>query len=294
MSKKIIYIIGAGRSGTTLLDIVLGNNPQTFSAGELNRFPTRNGIPPLLEKESPKFIFWDNFKTKLFQKFKKFDFAGLNDLINKYEYHLGVFRILFGSKSSKSRIDYHEYLQAFFDTLSNQIDQEIIIDSSKYPCRGYHLSQIYKDQISFVYIKRNPIGVVKSFEKKEIEQPPKGWLMANIYLFCVNMLCLFILKRISKSSKVVAITLESLTNEPEQTLTHISKELNVDLSHSISLAKAYAPLKTGCLFDGNRLRLKSEIVMEKVSVKNKNLTFKEKITWSLNSLWYNKNLKSNN
>ena len=44
--QKIVYIMGAGRSGTTLLDIMLGNNPGIFSAGELNRFPVRDGIPP--------------------------------------------------------------------------------------------------------------------------------------------------------------------------------------------------------------------------------------------------------
>ena len=44
-ASNIIYIIGSGRSGTTLLDILLGNGNNIFSAGELNRFTKRNGIP---------------------------------------------------------------------------------------------------------------------------------------------------------------------------------------------------------------------------------------------------------
>jgi hypothetical protein len=287
MNKKIIYIIGAGRSGTTLLDIVLGNNPEMFSAGELNRFPIRNGIPPLLEKDNSKFSFWNTFKTIFLNSYKKYDLKGLNNLINKFEYHLGIFRIMFGSKTDKSLNDYHEYLQVFFDTLSNQVEQEYIVDSSKYPCRAYHLAQLYKENISFVYIKRNPVDVVQSFAKKDIEQPPKSWLMANLYLCCVNLLCVFILKKIKKDSKVVSITLEELTNEPAKTLTRISESLGLDLSNSIGLTQSYSPLKTGCLFDGNRLRLKTEIVMEKTTSSiNKKKSFKDNLTMAFNSLWW--------
>ena len=287
MEKKIIYIIGAGRSGTTLLDIVLGNNTDIFSAGELNRFPIRKGMPPLLDKGNPKFIFWDKFKSNFLNRYRNYDLIGLNNLINKFEYHLGIFRILYGSNNNKSLKDYQEYLQIFFSTLEEQVGQGYIVDSSKYPCRGYHLSQIYKENISFIYIKRNPIDVVQSFAKKDIEQPPKNWIMANLYLCCVNLLCLFILKKISKYSKVASITLEELTNNPAKTLTYVSETIGVDLSNSIQITQNYSPLKTGCLFDGNRLRLKTEIIMEKtIPSSTKDKTFKNRLTLAFNSLWW--------
>ena len=287
MNKKIIYVIGAGRSGTTLLDIVLGNNPDIFSAGELNRFPIRKGVPPLLEKVNPKFDFWDKFKNTLMIRYKKHDFDGLNNLINRYEYHLGVLQILFANDTNKSMMDYHEYLRTFYETLSEQVEQNYIVDSSKYPCRGYHLSKIFQDNISFVYIKRNPVDVVQSFAKKDIEQPPKGWFMANLYLCVVNLLCLFILKKIRRNSKSATITLEELTNEPAKTLGYISETLGVDLSNSIRITQSYEPLNTGCLFDGNRLRLKTDIVMEKTNPSSQiKRTFKNRLTLAFNSLWW--------
>ena len=33
---KVIYIMGCGRSGTTILDIILGNHSGFLSLGELN------------------------------------------------------------------------------------------------------------------------------------------------------------------------------------------------------------------------------------------------------------------
>ena len=66
-NKTLIYIIGAGRSGTTLLDIVLGNNENTISLGEINRYYKRNGIPPKRNENDktghPRFIFDIQFRT---------------------------------------------------------------------------------------------------------------------------------------------------------------------------------------------------------------------------------------
>ncbi len=39
---KVLYITGAGRSGSTILDIVLGNHPDIESTGELSNL-VRNG-----------------------------------------------------------------------------------------------------------------------------------------------------------------------------------------------------------------------------------------------------------
>ena len=36
MLEKIIYVTGYGRSGSTLLDMMLGSDPDTFGAGEMS------------------------------------------------------------------------------------------------------------------------------------------------------------------------------------------------------------------------------------------------------------------
>jgi hypothetical protein len=56
--KKIVYIMGLGRSGTTLMDVVLGNGQHCFSGGELCRYPLRKGIRRTTPIDSPKRQFW--------------------------------------------------------------------------------------------------------------------------------------------------------------------------------------------------------------------------------------------
>ncbi len=42
---KIIYIMGAGRSGSTILDILLGNGEDILSCGKLRWYVAKQGIP---------------------------------------------------------------------------------------------------------------------------------------------------------------------------------------------------------------------------------------------------------
>ena len=86
--------MGSARSGTTLLDIVLGNAENIFSSGELNRFTRRNGRPPQREDEDPTFIFWDHFKTRLPGKY--FDLNGkmstLDSIVDKCEHFKALWK----------------------------------------------------------------------------------------------------------------------------------------------------------------------------------------------------------
>ena len=64
METKIIYILGSGRSGTTLLDILLGNEPSFFSAGELNRIPKLD-FHPHDPRDELVLKFWEEVKKML-------------------------------------------------------------------------------------------------------------------------------------------------------------------------------------------------------------------------------------
>nr|MDA3930844.1 hypothetical protein [Prolixibacteraceae bacterium] len=64
MIHKIIYILGTGRTGTTLLGIALNNNPQIFDAGEILKFIKLHGQPHGFSKNSDNYRFWANVYQK--------------------------------------------------------------------------------------------------------------------------------------------------------------------------------------------------------------------------------------
>lgn len=257
--KKIIYILGAGRSGTTLLEILLGNVSTIFSCGELNRYPKRRGIPPQRDIASPPYQFWQHVKAQL--PSSEEDIIQLEALHYQYEYHSGLIRNLLGLQNRKPHIQYSTFIRRLYNAIFNTIPETIITDSSKYPGRALELAKLLSDEyeLLFIYIKRNPINVVRSFAKKDIEQPSKNWLSANIYYFFVNLLCQYVLHKLEKQHKTVQVTYEELVNHPRAMLTTIQQAFQIDLTDVMTKLEQGQALDTGYLFDGNRIRLKESI-----------------------------------
>jgi hypothetical protein len=254
-NKTVIYILGAGRSGTTLLDIVLGNQDGIFSCGELNRFASCDGVSPL-QREGVKKKFWRDVKQRLVAKFAKNNLSLESSLCKKYEYHTSfLFSLIF--KKNKDFEKYNDYNRRLYSAIFESIKEEIIIDSSKYPGRLYYL---YKTgvNVKVIYLKRSLNSVVNSFQKKNIEQPSKSIFFSIIYYYTVNFLCKFALLLLSSKLKFVNVDFENFIADKAKTIDKISTAIDVDLKDLILLDE----FKVGNLFDGNRIRLKKKIIIK--------------------------------
>ena len=283
--KKIIYIFGAGRSGTTLLDIILGNNEQIFSAGELSRIPKRDGFPPLRKPDSYAFKFWSNIRENIIQDNDGLDFNELKYLTDKFEYHTSLLKF----KNRELRKIYKKYIISLYSNLSNAIEEEYIVDSSKYGMKAYHISDIMQNMHGCIYVKRHPVSVIKSFQKKDIEQPDNLWYKANILLILVGLISWLTKKKLKKRGiKLVDVYYEDLVSKPIETLDKIDSGLELNLSDIKHKIAKDIPLDTGILFDGNRIRLKEKIrIRDNSNVKDK-WYFYDYIVYACNFFWWKK------
>ena len=289
MSQKvsIIYVIGAARSGTTLLDIILGNNKEIFSAGELNRFTEYDG---LIRNARDMHVrkFWQDVNQDLLSKGFKAPIEYFK-MSQQFENHKNFWNILFSKSKSSSFKKYAAYqkglFEAIFKNANNTQPVKYIIDSSKYPLRGYFLSKIFSKSISFIYIKRNPSDVATSFQKKNIEQRPKNLGMAHLYMLFVNSICEYIIRLLSKNFKTSTIYYERLIFNTVETLSQIENNLNIDLGIAKDKIKNNEKLAVGYLFEGNRLRLEEKISFSRtersspINVFNKILMPMHKMIW---------------
>lgn len=281
--KKIIYIFGAARSGTTLLDIVLGNNEQIFSAGELSRIPKRNGFPPLRDPKSQVYEFWSNIRENLLQDNEEVDFKTLKKLTDKFEYHTSCLKFI----KSKEKDSYEKYVNNLYSNISDAIQNDFIIDSSKYAMKAYRMSDFLENFYGGIYIKRHPVSVTKSFQKKDIEQPDNPWYKTNIFLVVVGLISWFTLRKLkNKGIKVVEIYYDDLVSQPIQTLDKIGKELEIDLSDIKQKINGNDPLDSGMLFDGNRIRLKKTINIRDNSKVKEKWSFYDYIVYFCNLFWW--------
>lgn len=277
---KILYIIGSGRSGTTLLDIILGNQEGSFSAGELNRFAKRKGIPHDARDEQVS-EFWSKVKSEL-----NYDLNRVYKISSKLEYHTGFIKQLFVSNEDKKY--YANFNKDLHLTIKkNLTNYQIIIDSSKYPMRAKNLSKLFKDEISYIYIKRSPTDIVESFQKKTIEQPSKNRWKANFYLLIVNTLAIIVVRRLKRKKLVSVISYDDLVKNPIDVLSKIENDLDITLRQLKNKVKLNQPLGVGLLFDGNRLRLNKEIIIQKKKEDKKQIHWVNKIFYPFHKLfWY--------
>ncbi|WP_053990708.1 sulfotransferase [Mangrovimonas sp. TPBH4] len=259
--KTLIYIIGAGRSGTTLLDIILGNNEDAISLGEINRFYKRKGYPPKRESKSKEFEFWDKIRENLSKKVGGLDFKKLEEESRANEYHSNVLKKILGYDSEM----YSHHLRLMYETLHENIEQNLIVESSKYPLRGVNLSRMVPSNlfdIKYVYLKKDPISVVASFQKKNIEQPSKGFISANIYYLLVNLLCKSVVLFLKiRGHMVSTLRYEDLIGKKGESFKKLSADLAIDFKVLQSKLTDNTPLHTGYLFDGNRIRLEESLTL---------------------------------
>lgn len=282
--KELIYIMGSARSGTTLLDLILGNSSDIFSAGELNRFPKRDGIPPGRENAPEKARFWKAIKEEVEQQT---DLREVYALAENYEYHKGIFKLLSGKPGAARYRLYQHYLRTFFRSLFQKVDEKYIIDSSKYPLRAYHLSGTIEEFKYCIYIKKDPVDVMYSFQKKGIEQPSKHWFLVNLYLIWVHFLARFVIRRLKKRGiKVVTVKYNDLVEQPLETVDHIQQSLQINLSGTKQLILNGGTFTTGNLFDGNRIRLKNEIRLEQPKQHAEKRGLKDHIIYFSNWFWW--------
>jgi hypothetical protein len=288
MKKKLIYILGAGRSGTTILDIVLGNVPKAISLGEINRFFKREGLAPKRDPSSEVGQYWERVRNTFEnQQFEPVNYDRLQRLTYSNEYHTSFPKIFF----SKANKNYSRLMRSLYDSIQQEsLDYDLLIESSKYPNRAINLSRQFGKEfdIGYIYLKKDPVKVVDSFAKKGLEQPSKSYFASNIYYFAVNFLCyLTVLKLRRRRHKVHILKYEDLIQDPIEVLDQIGElfQLNVDtLKASVDQNQN---LNTGYLFDGNRIRLNQTIVLQKGGTKASSKGASYYFTRIFNYLIYN-------
>ena len=278
--------MGTGRSGTTLLDIVLGNASDIFSCGELISFPKLNGVPHGFGEGSKQYIFWKRVEESFFSKNRGLQYHYLVKTVNAVESHKTFYRNIVHLTTSVKFKEYIHFVNDFFESIFYNINENIVVDSSKYPGRALALSRQDRWQVDYIYLIRNPAGVVHSFSKAHVEQPGKNFISSNLYYFLIHFMCHFVKARIDKS-RFITIRYEDFLQNTTEVLSRIEDELSLDLSVPISFIENRVPLKVGCLFEGNRIRLENEI-----SISRKNFDFhhnwKDTVTTLLNGWWWRK------
>lgn len=258
------------RSGSTLLDIILGNQPEILSCGELMGLASHGWIKKeycSCENKVEECAFWSEVHTKWHQK-TGLTAENLQALQNKYE-RLRSLLIIIKNKISPSQ-EFKTYQRAtlsLFEAISDVSGKHKIIDSSKSPSRLLALSTIKQFQIKPIHLVRDSRAVSWSMAKAypkdikagiENDMPPKS-VTKTAFMWLFYNLQASLTATLTNTQKAKLIRYEDLTASPQETLTKACSYCECEPNALIEKLENNQPFTTEHVAAGNRLRMKKNI-----------------------------------
>jgi hypothetical protein len=245
---QVIYVMGAGRSGSTILGVTLGNCADVLYAGELDAWLVRAGIPQLDDAE--RLRFWSVVREGVDGAAE--DLFG-NEAQRSLERSMAVFRIHKWPARQRLRGRYRRVAEDLYRVVAETAGVTYVVDTSHYPLRARELQSLEGIDLHLVYLIRSPQSVVGSFNRRDVAQYSKSTFTTNVYLWLTNLLAVGVFLSQPRKRRLL-VSYEDFIANPEGILRSILEHANV----SAPLPDLRA-LKTGIAFQGNRL-ISSEVI----------------------------------
>ncbi len=255
----ILYIMGTGRSGTTILEILLSNNPGIFGVGEVTNI-FQDGFTDdetcSCGKPTSACEHWSSVRQQC--NWKEADISNLNQLFVDIAWHTQFPKVASGLVTRNKKVIFSKTNECLFQSSADISDANIVVDSSKYAGRALELARAFPQSVKIICLTRSPAGLINAFKKTDAaEQKPKS-LSGTIYYYLYTLACFRIVAWLLKS-RVLRIRYEDMIANPDQTLCRIESWGGIDLSQTKSILKEKKWLETGHIVTGNRLRRQGRV-----------------------------------
>lgn len=243
--KKLVFILGSQRSGTTALEYILSTNSNLFAIGEvrlLENFIKNNAKIKLSKGRCTcgKLITRCPFWSRVFNQMECLYDVKIEDLI--------------------TNISREEHLRALYESIDHETD-EILIDSSKNIEYINTLAKALPDwDISIIYIYRDPFQVSLSARKwhKKIGRMRRPQFVSMIRWLRSNFrMRLWLIRH--REIKYLVLRYEDFVSDPLVNLRKVSDVIGIqgDYSLKLNLRDLHTVAGTPTRFESNEFVLSS-------------------------------------
>jgi hypothetical protein len=290
-----LKITGLGRSGSTILDIVLGNHPQIESVGEvMNLIRTgwisqeslrgidqrRLRVPlctcgkrlDVLYVDAPEEAcpFWSSVRREWVERVDGGSIESYPKLQEAFELKRRWPRLLYERrKPSASFRSYSRLTLAFFEAIRAVSGKPIIVDSTMVPVRAFALGMVPGIDLFVVHLVRDGRGVIashrKSFEKDlqaGIMWDHKGhpmWKTAVRWTI-QNLTAEWVSTQLGPK-RTMRLRYEDFVADPKTALERIGSLIELDLTDVADATSSGKPMQAGHNVGGNRTKKSGTITL---------------------------------
>lgn len=272
---KVIYVAGSSRSGSTVIDSLLGSHPDLVGTGELDKlhqFGWTGNDYCGCGVEVRSCPVWEEVRGKweIDRGFSTADYLTLQASFSRLR-HIPSIMIQSGLRRPRF-VRYLEMTRALLEVITDVAGVSGVVDSSKSPVRALALSLIDGIDVSVIHLTRDPRGVATSLMKSWKKDPRTGiqtdlpglpvsevvrsWNRVNDAIAFVD--------RFSRSLSVRHFRYEDLLFDPSRWLNSIGDFLGTDFTTVASLIDSQQEIPIGHTVAGNRLRMSRSVRLREV------------------------------
>jgi sulfotransferase family protein len=249
----VVYIMGSGHSGSTILGVALGNCRGMFFAGELERFLARSGQPVLGGLDRTRF--WAAVRAALPEAQPLYGNAAHRLL----ERSSAVLRV--GSLRRRRALQgpYRRFAGSLFGAIAATDGAEYVVDTSHFPLRARELQHVPELELCLVFLVRDPQAVVASIRRLVSGRETARRLLmdvrtnADLWLTYALSLAAFTAQ---PPERRLFVRYEDFVERPEAVLQAI-----LDRAGSAAAIPDLAHLRTGLAIHANRLIGSEEVAL---------------------------------
>ena len=233
--------MGAGRSGSTILGVALGNCDGFFFAGELDKWLPRSGRPRL--QDDRRVDFWRSVRERVSE-----DDALAGGRTHRYlERSSGLLRIGRLARLRRLRPSYRRTMCELYGAIAATAEATCLVDTSHYPLRARELQALDGIDMFLLLQVRDPRDVIASFARDDVAERSFGPSTTRAYLLLTHLLSAWVFLKHPRARRLVVFH-EDLIERPDGVLRSV-------LEHIGSPARVpdLSSLSTGIPLHGNRL-----------------------------------------
>lgn len=263
---RVVYVAGYGRSGTTVLDIALGQHPQVLGGGEvtaLTRQVWRKNEYCACGQPVHDCTFWGPALRQWCEGQRVSLMPQYQECQRKIEGLFGHAKLSSGLGNRKQFEFYAHHTGRLFEAMLSQSNKKVIVDSSKLPGRAMALALVPTIDLRVIHVVRDGRGVAwslaKAYERDvkgglQREIKPKSISRTALRWSIVNLETEYLARKLG-SQKVMRLRYEDFVSNPADAMQTIGAFAGLDFSKVGENLQRRETVHPGHQIAGNRLRM---------------------------------------
>lgn len=280
---QVVFIMGVGRSGSTILDLFLGQHPQVQSVGELCNIVKDGWLGEELcscRRSVPQCPLWSEVVNRWIGRngVRLEDYEQLRSLVEDRRSTLWQMfwraspeQMTLNGAIRGNFLTYAQWTAGLYRALTEVTGKPLVLDSSKNPARALALTLLAQRldliDLALIHLVRDVRGFAwstkKSFRSGQEpgvgrDIPPQPIAKSALVWILVNTFADMVRRRHDTNRRIV-LRYEDFVADPVNTALQLAVFMGVSPRPWIDLLRSEQPLDPGHVVAGNRLRMHKEI-----------------------------------